>query len=214
MTPRPHAFFITGTDTDVGKTYITTQYAKHFLAKGKRVAIYKPVQTGVRCFEEGDAFHCAKQLHFSPNLHVESSYCFEAPAAPSVCEGSHLIDFEVIQARCLALQAAYDVLLVEGAGGVMCPIKDTLCMVDLMACLKLPAVVVSRYTLGTLNHTLMSLDSLKRHGVPVSELVLSEGGTPLSESVKNSHAVQTVKQAIQHFYPDLTIREEAHHIVD
>ncbi len=203
----PTAFFITGTDTDVGKTYITAQYAKRFLDDGKRVAIYKPVQTGVRCFEEGDAFHCAKQLGFPETLHVESTYCFEPPAAPSVCEGAEAIDFSRIQSRCLALQADYDVLLVEGAGGVMCPIKEMLCMVDLMAYLKLPAVVVSRYTLGTLNHTLMSIDTLKRHGIPVWELVLSEGATPLSEEVKHSHAVQTVKQVLQRFHPDLTIRE-------
>jgi len=187
--------FITGTDTDVGKTYVTTQLAQVALEAGKTVAIYKPVQTGVNAFEEGDAYACAKHLDFPENLHIETTYSFSPPAAPSVCDDG-VISIDAIVARFYALKSAYDVVLVEGAGGVMCPLTKNAVMLDLIEALGIPAVVVSRYTLGTINHSLMSLELLKHRGISVEALVLSEGAVPLPEEVKGSLAVQTVVSRI------------------
>jgi dethiobiotin synthetase len=199
--------FITGTDTDVGKTYVTAQLAQIALEAGKTVAIYKPVQTGVNTFEEGDAYACAKHLDFPENLHIETTYSFSPPAAPSVCDDERVISIEAIVARFHELKSIYDVVLVEGAGGVLCPITKEALMLDLIEALGIPVVLVSRYTLGTINHSLMSLELLKHRDVTVEALVLSEGALPLSEAVKSSLAVQTVVSLIKHYTPELNIWE-------
>jgi dethiobiotin synthetase len=199
--------FITGTDTDVGKTYVTAQIAQLALEQGKRVAIYKPVQTGVTTFEEGDAYACLKHLQFHSNLHVETTYQFTPPAAPSVCDVEGIISIEAIVARFHALKSTYDVVLVEGAGGVMCPLTPHTLMLDLIEALGLSAVLVSRYTLGTLNHTFMSLELLKQQGIAVETLVLSEGAVPLPEALKQSLAVQSVVQQLAHYAPNIPLWE-------
>ncbi len=199
--------FITGTDTDVGKTYVTAQIAQVALAQGKRVAIYKPVQTGVNAFEEGDAYACAKLLDFPKNLHIETTYAFSPPAAPSVCDDDGVISMDAIVARFYALKSSYDVVLVEGAGGVMCPLTPKAVMLDLIDALDLPAVLVSRYTLGTINHSLLSLELLKQRGIKVEALLLSEGACPLSLEVKDSLAVKTLLQQLHHYAPDIKIGE-------
>jgi dethiobiotin synthetase len=201
--------FITGTDTDVGKTYVTAQIAQVALEAGKTVAIYKPVQTGVNAFEEGDAFACAKRLDFPENLHIETTYSFSPPAAPSVCDDDGVISIDAIVARFYALKSAYDVVLVEGAGGVMCPVTKNAVMLDLIEALGIPAVMVSRYTLGTINHSLMSLELLKHRGIAVEALVLSEGAVPLPEAVKGSLAVQTVISQLTHYAPEIRLIELA-----
>jgi dethiobiotin synthetase len=199
--------FITGTDTDVGKTYVTAQIAQLALEQGKRVAIYKPVQTGVTTFEEGDAYACLKHLQFHSNLHVETTYQFTPPAAPSVCDVEGIISIEAIVARFHALKSTYDVVLVEGAGGVMCPLTPHTLMLDLIEALGLSTVLVSRYTLGTLNHTFMSLELLKQQGIAVETLVLSEGAVPLPEALKQSLAVQSVVQQLAHYAPNIPLWE-------
>jgi dethiobiotin synthetase len=200
--------FITGTDTDVGKTWVTASLAKHYLGVGKTVAIYKPVQTGVSCFEEGDAYACAELLGHPEALHVETTYSFTPPAAPSMIEGHGIISFEVIRARFLELEASYDVVLVEGAGGLMCPIKDDLFMVDLAKMLDLPCLLVTRYNLGTLNHTLLSVERLRQRGVILESLVVKEAH-PLSTLERQSLAVRGVVEELKRLLPDVTIREEA-----
>ena len=199
--------FITGTDTDVGKTYVTAQIAQSFLDAGKRVAIYKPIQTGVSCFEEGDAYACAKQLGFPANLHIETTYQFTPAAAPSVCDTDDTISIEVIVERFNTLKSAYDVVLVEGAGGVMCPVTKNTLMLDLIHALDLPTVLVSRYTLGTINHSLMSLEILKHRGIAIESVVLSEGAIPLPEAVKSSLAVKTVRKQLQQYAPEISVLE-------
>jgi dethiobiotin synthetase len=201
--------FITGTDTDVGKTYVTAQIAQMALVQGKRVAIYKPVQTGVNAFEEGDAYACAKHLDFPKNLHIETTYSFSPPAAPSVCDDDGVISIDAIVARFYALKSSYDVVLVEGAGGVMCPLTPKAVMLDLIDALDLPAVLVSRYTLGTINHSLMSLELLKHRGIAVEAVVLSEGSEPLPDEVKDSLAVRTVVSQLTHYAPETQLVELA-----
>jgi dethiobiotin synthetase len=207
----PHLHrFISGTDTDVGKTFFTTHLARTHLNEGRRVAIYKPVQTGISHLEEGDAYTCAQALGFPPTLHYETTYHFEAPAAPSVCDEKGLINFDVITQRFQSLSQSYDVVLVEGAGGVFCPLTPHAYMVDLMSALKLPAFLVSRYTLGTLNHTLLSLEALTQRKILVEAVVLSEGATPLSQATKNTLAVRSVVSQLQHYARDITIQELPH----
>ena len=188
----PKQLFITGTDTDVGKTFVTTWLAGVWLALGKTVAIYKPVQTGVTCPEEGDAYWASNFWHFPEKLTVKTTYFFHEPAAPSVADAQNQISFHQIMDDFQVLQATHDVVLVEGAGGVLCPIRKYLFMADLIRHFKLPALVVTRPNLGTINHTLMSIEVLRGRGVTPCGILINEGKTPLTADEKESLAVQTV----------------------
>ena len=188
----PQQLFITGTDTDVGKTFVTAWIAGVWLALGKTVAIYKPVQTGVTCLEEGDAYWAGKLWNFPEKLTLKTSYLFPEPAAPSVADHHDEISFHQLIADFQALQATHDVVLVEGAGGVLCPIRKYLFMADLIRHLKLPALVVTRPNLGTINHTLMSIEVLRGRGISPCGILINEGATPLSFEEKNTLAVRTV----------------------
>jgi dethiobiotin synthetase len=185
-------YFITGTDTDVGKTFVTSCLAKGFLEQGKRVTIYKPVQTGVHVIDEGDAMACARALGDPDRLQVDTTYCFVPPCAPSVADTHRVIDVSCIQERVKALQTTTDVLLIEGAGGVYCPVTPTHTMVDIMATiLHVRPIVVSRYTLGTINHTLLSLNALRQRQLEPYALVVSEFPR-LRPDERESLAVRTV----------------------
>jgi len=205
--------FITGTDTDVGKTWVTASLAKASLDTGQRVAIYKPIQTGVTRFEQGDAYACAKLLGLdlldSGRLHVETTYCFTPPAAPSMIEGHDIINLQAIIDRYRTLQASYDVVLVEGAGGVMCPIKDDLYMVELAVMLELPAILVTRVNLGTLNHTVMSARLLQQHGVAIEAIIVKEA-QPLSDIEKASLAVRGAVAELRRLLPDCRFIEQGY----
>jgi dethiobiotin synthetase len=188
----PQQLFITGTDTDIGKTFVTAWLAGVFLALGKKVAVYKPVQTGVTTPEVGDACWVAKQWHYHPNLTVKTSFYFEEPAAPSVADETGAVSFYQLLADFETLKATHDVVLVEGAGGVLCPIRKYLFMADLIRHLKLPALVVTRPNLGTINHTLMSIEVLRGRGVTPCGILINEGANTLSKEEASSLAVRTV----------------------
>jgi dethiobiotin synthetase len=212
-------YFITGTDTDVGKTWVTASLALGFLKAGKRIAIYKPLQTGVNTPEEGDAYTCKCLLMpfltsaNSDALHVETTYYFSPPAAPSMIEGHEAINLDVIQARFEVLKAAYDVVLVEGAGGLFCPIQANMFMVDLAKSLGLSCLLVTRYTLGTLNHTLLSLEALHQRGIPVHAVVFKEA-SPLPAVEQESLAVRQVVSELKrhtHSLKNTLILEQGYH---
>jgi dethiobiotin synthetase len=188
----PKHLFVTGTDTNVGKTFVTTWLAGVWLSLGKKVAIYKPIQTGVTCPEEGDAYWAGKFWQFPENLTIKTSYFFSEPAAPSVADGLDEIDFQQLLTDFKTLQATHDVVLVEGAGGVLCPVRKYIFMADLIRHFKLPTLVVTRPNLGTINHTLMSIEVLRGRGVTPCGILINEGGIALSSAEKNSLAVKTV----------------------
>jgi dethiobiotin synthetase len=188
----PKHLFITGTDTDVGKTFVTAWIAGVWLALGKTVAVYKPVQTGVTCVEAGDAYWVGQFWNFPQQLTLKTSYLFPEPAAPSVADGNDQISFHQLVEDFQALQATHDVVLVEGAGGVLCPIRKYLFMADLIRHFNLPALVVTRPNLGTINHTLMSIEVLRGRGVTPCGILINEGANPLASDEKQSLAVRTV----------------------
>lgn len=213
----PQHLFITGTDTDIGKTFVTAWLTGVFLALGKKVAVYKPVQTGVTTPEAGDAAWVAKQWQQHPNLTTYTSFYFEEPAAPSVADETGAVSFYQLLSDFETLKASHDVVLVEGAGGVLCPIRKYLFMADLIRHLKLPALVVTRPNLGTINHTLMSIEVLRGRGVTPCGILINEGAKALSPLEVNSLAVQTVaseltKYAGTPFWPSLPHIKDARNL--
>lgn len=155
--------FITGTNTDVGKTYVAAMIARAMVAAGHRVGVYKPVASG--CVEEDGRWLAedARLLWEAAGRPGEFSrvcpQCFEQPLAPpqaAAAEGRE-VDRELLRSGIEYWQRCSDVVLVEGAGGLMSPLSNEDYNADLAVDLGLPLVVISSNELGTINATLQTL---------------------------------------------------------
>jgi dethiobiotin synthetase len=176
------ALFITATGTDIGKTFVTAGLIRALRHAGRTVEAAKPVisgftmdtlgasDTGVLLSALGRALNAQEAERLSP-------WRFKAPLSPDMAaeaEGT-AVDFDALIADSRGrIAAARDVLLIEGVGGVMVPIDDRHTVLDWMAALGLPVLLVAGSYLGTISHTLSAVDVLTRRGLRVAALVVSE----------------------------------------
>jgi dethiobiotin synthetase len=176
-----HGYFVTGTDTGVGKTFVTTALARLATQRGQRVFAFKPIETGVppadaagiRLGEDQRALVAAAGGWQDGEL--SGLYQFDLPAAPLVAaeaEGRS-IDFAAIDRVLAAGRTGADLVLVEGAGGWRVPIWDGIDMGGFAKRLGLPVLVVARAGLGTINHSLLTVEAAEREGCTVTAVVLS-----------------------------------------
>jgi dethiobiotin synthetase len=167
--------FVTGTDTGVGKTLVSAWLAHNWGAD-----YWKPVQTG-----SGEGTDAEAVARLAPGVVIHPSpVMLAAPLSPHEAARRERVRIDL---SALVPPATGRPLVVEGAGGVMVPINEVALMVDLMARLGLPVVVVARTALGTINHTLMTLDVLRRRQVPLLGVVMNGQKSPGN------------RQAIEHF---------------
>ena len=168
--------FITGTDTGVGKTYVSSVIGSHLKYKMNiDVGYLKPVETG----GIQDTLTLKDTLNLPEDLSILNPINLKNPLSPNIAfevEGYN-ISLEEIKERIKrsfdTLSKKYQYLIVEGAGGVAVPIKDNFLMSDLIKFLDLPAVVVSRPNLGTINHTLLTLEHLRNKGIEVKGVIIN-----------------------------------------
>lgn len=159
-------YFVTGTDTGVGKTFVTAALAAALRARGRDVAVFKPVQSGAAVDDpSGDAVL----------LGADCVYAFSASLAPLVAARAEgrTIELEPILARARELAREHELLLVEGAGGLLVPLAEGLDLADLALALGLPLVVVARAALGTVNHTLLTIEAARARGLEIAGVVLN-----------------------------------------
>jgi len=185
----PPGLFITGTDTGVGKTYVAALIARQLVAAGCRVGVYKPVASGCRREAEqlvsDDAVALWEAAGRPGTLEEVCPQRFTAPLAPHLAaraEGKR-VDAELLRRGLAVWQARSDVVLVEGAGGLMSPLSDEDYVADLAAEFKYPLIVVARNALGVINQTLQTLivAATFRRGLPIAGIVLNRAAPP-SES--------------------------------
>ena len=164
MSPMPRGFFVTGTDTNVGKTVLSA-----LLCAGLPGIYWKPIQTGA--VEGTDRRMVSSWTGIKEEDLPAEVYLFDDPVSPHLAaqRASAEIDLERIM---LPKVTAGMPLIVEGAGGVMVPVNAHQFMTDLMRHLALPVVVAARSTLGTINHTLLSLYQLRDAGLSIRGVVL------------------------------------------
>ncbi len=190
--------FVTGTDTGVGKTIVACGIARWLKSRGCNVGVMKPVCTG----DQKDVQRLIKAARVEDEIAYVNPQFFKAPLAPCVAaqvEGKE-VDMEQIYKAFWALSKKHDVMIVEGAGGVKVPLAESTYMLDLIEALRLPVLLVARAGLGTLNHTLLTLDVLGRQHIPVIGVLLSGGqGKSLSEQT-NPEVLQdhTTEQVLGH----------------
>jgi dethiobiotin synthetase len=161
-------FFVTGTDTNVGKTVVSAWLV------GKLNACYwKPVQAGT--LPETDSAIVRRLADVPAERILPEAYVLPEPIAPH--EAARRSGIAIDMAK-LVPPACDRPLVVEGAGGLMVPLTDDAYVIDLATELHLPIVLVSRSTLGTINHTLLSLEAIRRRGLPLAGVVINGPETP------------------------------------
>ncbi|MCB4861012.1 dethiobiotin synthase [Sphingobium sp. PNB] len=154
-------FIVTGTDTDIGKTVFAAG-----LAGALGAHYWKPVQAGVD--PEGDRERVAALSGLPPAHILPEAYRLTTPASPHLAAR---IDGVEIALDRLALPKVDGPLVVEGAGGLMVPVSDRMLMIDLFAHWGLPAILCARTGLGTINHSLLSLEALRARAIPIAGIV-------------------------------------------
>jgi len=171
--------FVTGTDTGVGKSVVTGGLAGLLRKQGINVGVMKPVETG--CLHDDGSFLPADAQFLKDMSGADEPleeivpYQFKEPLAPSVAaEGEGImIDSNHLVKKFERLSQHHDVMLVEGAGGLLVPLCQKFLFIDLVKRFKLPVLIVSRATLGTINHTLLTLWAARAAKVPVAGIVIN-----------------------------------------
>ncbi len=165
-------FFVTGTDTDVGKSYICKHLAKEFIKLGKKTGYLKPFQSGLEEGIDPDA----KQIEIiAKGVIAKSSYVTKTPCTPYISSQIDNIDYnlEKVKQDYAKLANACDVIIVEGSGGLYVPVKENILMSDVIKFLNLPTLIVARPNLGTINHTLMTIKCAQSEGIKILGVVIS-----------------------------------------
>lgn len=165
------AMFVTGTDTDAGKTYISAALLRHFAAQSLRVVGMKPVASGAK--ELDGVLHNSDvtQLRQASNVQADARwinpYCFTPAIAPHIAaqQAGVAIDLQQIKQAYEQLCGMADVVVVEGAGGWLVPLNGQQTIADLAQLLDIPIVLVVRIRLGCINHALLSVADIQRRGL-------------------------------------------------
>lgn len=197
----PGRYFITGTDTDCGKTYVTLQLMKILQQQGKKVLGIKPIAAGGKHTQDGfrneDALLLQEASDFSPSYAQVNPFCFEIPASPHIAADAMGVSIQAaeIAQHCLSYDvSAYDYVFFEGAGGVFAPIsmQETLC--DVIKAMRMPAIVVVGMKLGCLNHALLSFQALDMAGIPVAAWVANPIDPDMSYFDENQRYIEKKTQ--------------------
>jgi len=171
------AVFITGTDTGVGKTYVSCLIARFLKGKGINVGYFKPVETG--CSPVCEDAEKMSKITKQPIDEIVL-FKFKNPVAPFVAEEKENIKISIdkIKKHFEFLNKKYDFLIVEGAGGIMVPITEKngqiYTYLDFVKELNIPVIIVARANLGTINHTVLTVNALKSINVDIKAVVLNQ----------------------------------------
>lgn len=193
---RPHGFFITGTDTGVGKTRVACALLHAYATRGLRVIGMKPVaagaqrSNGVWMNEDVEALLAASNVAAPREL--VNPYCFEPPIAPHIAASlaKIVIKNKYLQECHQRLSALADVVVVEGAGGFCVPLNEKETSADLARDLALPVVLVVGMRLGCLNHALLTAEAIRARGLRLAGWVANHIDPAMARADDNVAALQ------------------------
>ena len=174
----PSAFFVTGTDTGIGKTVVSAM-----LTKALNASYWKPIQAGLE--EETDTEFVRRTTNFLGSQIKSERYRLNTPMSPHAA--AEIDDVEISIDDFELPDYSTEHLVVEGAGGLHVPINDHDMIIDLISYLQLPVVLVAPSTLGTLNHSLLSIEALRSRDIPILGVVM------------NGPEHESNRQTIRHF---------------
>ncbi len=168
--------FVSGIDTDAGKSYATGILARRLMEEGKRVATQKFIQTGCRDYSEDIELH-RKIMGIEPLAedidHTTAPIVFTYPASAQLAaeKDGRDIDLTLIDKATETLAGRFDHVLIEGAGGLMVPITDDFFAIDYVVTRQLPIALVTNSRLGSINHTILSLEAIKARGIRLAAVL-------------------------------------------
>ncbi|MGN0914774.1 MAG: dethiobiotin synthase [Succinivibrio sp.] len=171
--------FVTGTGTDIGKTYVSAAIARELTSKNLKLAYYKAAVSGSDCIENSDAGFVRDSGNIKQSTKSLLSYLYREPLSPHLAARgeSRFASLDVIKKAFDDLKSSYDYVLSEGAGGIICPVvweKDChILYEDILKLLNLSTVVVADAGLGTINHTVLTLNYLKKLNVKCHGVILN-----------------------------------------
>jgi dethiobiotin synthetase len=178
--------FITGTGTGVGKTVLTALLLAHLRASGVNALAMKPFSSGGR----EDALNLLSLQENLLTLNEVNPFFFDQPVAPAALTKSNTIRLDDVVRTIQIVAGRCDVLLVEGIGGLLVPLNGKMTVRDVILGLKCPVYVVSQNRLGTINHTLLTLESLQLAGVKDIKVVMMAGKERDASVAKNSQIIR------------------------
>lgn len=201
-----NVFFVSGTDTGVGKSYAAGYLARVWNASGCRIITQKLVQTGNTGVSEDIEVHrkimgCGMLPEDEAGLTMPEIYSY--PCSPHLAAeiDGRPVDFQKIEACTAALSERFDAVLLEGAGGLMVPLTRTLLTLDYVAEKGYPLILVTSGKLGSINHTLLSLEAAKHHGLHLKMLVFNM--FPHEDDMTISYDTEKyLKDCLGTYYPD------------
>ena len=180
--------FITGTDTGVGKTWVTGLLGAVLRQKGLSLGVWKPIQSGSASGEtNADSYQLKYRSGVPDSESVITPFSLVAPLAPYVAahlENKHL-DLDKIICSGEALFRKYEMLLVEGVGGLAVPINETELVVDLATRLNFPILIIARPGLGTINHTLLTIDFAQKYGLTILGIIFNRYPAAVPEEINS-----------------------------
>jgi dethiobiotin synthetase len=168
-------YFITGTDTNVGKTWATIALMRYFKSRGKSVAGMKPVASG--CVMQAGQLKNEDALLIQENASVQidydliNPYAYELPVSPHIAGANNPVKLDQLTARFDLLKTLADVVVVEGAGGWYTPLNEQEANSDLAIALALPIIMVVAIRLGCINHARLTYQAIKQSGVDCAGLI-------------------------------------------
>jgi dethiobiotin synthetase len=189
--------FVTGTGTEVGKTVVAAAIARTELARGRHVAVFKPAVTGLD--EGGEPDHELLRRAAASNQSDDeiAPYRYGPPASPHLAAAlaGDRIDPRKLEAAAQAAAASGEFLVCEGVGGLLVPLAEGYLVRDLARALALPVVIAASPGLGTINHTLLTLEAARSAGLQVAGVVLTPWpGEPDPIQRSNREAVEALGQ--------------------
>lgn len=202
------ALFVSGVDTDCGKTYVTAHLAAHLFHRGVRVVTQKPVQTG--CDTASDDLVAHRQVMGTAMLPEDRerrtcTYLFQRPCSPHLAarlEGA-TIDPGRIDQDTAYLTQRYDCVLIEGAGGLFVPLTEELMTIDYVASRRLPLLLVATSHLGGINQALLSVEACHHHGVDLRWLVFNRFASDPQDLADD--ALEQISRHSRQLFPGLAV---------
>ena len=188
----PQSYFVTGTDTGIGKTIVSCALLSAYSARGNAVIGMKPVVTGRVCGEWADVKAIVAASSIAAPREWVNPYAFIPPISPHLAakEAGIEIDVEVIRQACLNLQKISDVVVVEGVGGIMVPLNDRNDVADMAYALDLPVILVVGMRLGCLNHALITAKIIQASGLKLAGWVANQIDPQMNSFDENLHTLK------------------------
>jgi len=197
-------YFISAIDTDAGKSIVTGLLARHLKNKGEDIITMKVAQTGCVAYSEDIETH--RQIMGIPMSKGDKGgetcpYLFKFPASPHLAAEMECvrIDEDKISSAIEQIQMQHKNVLVEGVGGLMVPINDEVLVVDFVQQHQFPVILVTSARLGSINHTLLSLEVMKKRGIEVYGLIYNH--YPVTEPEITADSAKVIQAHLKKYYP-------------